>query len=92
MSSEQAIEAGLAAKLPVGTSEGAIYDFLGTSSIAEDPYSSWRVADEERVISCRIKFDPTTFGFVKESWAVDFRLDERRTLAQIHVQSWLTGL
>jgi hypothetical protein len=92
VSDERVIEAELAAKMPAGTSEEAIYDFLRASRIGEDPLSSWSPADENRVIECRVKFDPTTFGFVKESYGVSFRLDEQRTLATIHVDRWLTGL
>jgi hypothetical protein len=92
VSSEQAIEAGLAAKAPAGTSEAAVADFLVRSGIGADHLSSWYPANKDGVIVCRVEYDPATLGLAKESYGIFFRLDERRTLAEIDVKRWLTGL
>lgn len=92
VSTEQAIEAGLASKVPAGTSEADVGAFLDKSGIGKDGLSSWYPTDKDGVIVCRIEFDTTTLEFVKESYGVLFRLDERRTLESIEVKRWLTGL
>lgn len=92
VSTEREIEAGLLEKVPVGTVEPQIESFLESSGVGKDGLSRWDPADKERRIHCTIKFDPATFGFVKESYGVTFQLDERRTLESIRVEKWLTGL
>lgn len=92
VSSEKAIEAGLLEKIPVGTSEHDIEAFLDKSGIGKDGLSSWDPANKAGVIFCDIKFDRTTFEFVKDSYGIFFQLDERRTLASIRVSRVYTGL
>jgi hypothetical protein len=92
VSSEQAIEAGLVAKLPVGTSESEVGAYLQRCGIGRDRLSSWYPANKDGEIVCRIEYDVAEPALVKESYCVFFRLDERRTLAAIRVKRWLTGL
>jgi hypothetical protein len=88
----EAIEAGLAAKVPIGTSEQGVLDFLAASGIGTDGLSSVDRAGKDGEIWCRIEYDPSTFGLVKESYGIAFRLDGDRRLASIHVSKVLTGL
>jgi len=92
VSTEQAIQAGLVAKLPVGTSEAEVGAFLQRCGIGRDRLSSWYPANEDGAIVCRIEYDVAEPALVKESYGIFFRLDERRTLAEIDVKRWLTGL
>ena len=94
VSSEAAAEAGLAAKLPAGTPESVVVEFLAASGIGKDRLSRsypWTM-DGDRVMVCEIPFDPDTFGFVKESWSILFRFDERRMLRSIEAKKAFTGL
>jgi hypothetical protein len=92
VSTEQAIQAGLVAKLPVGTSEAEVGAFLQRCGIGRDRLSSWYPANEDGAIVCRIEYDVSEPALVKQSYGIFFRLDEHRTLAEIDVKRWLTGL
>ncbi|MCK6480223.1 MAG: hypothetical protein L6R43_08740 [Planctomycetes bacterium] len=86
------IREGLLRKVPAGTPEQAVIAFLGNSGIGKDGLSSWYPADEQNEIFCRIELDPASFGLVKESYGIGFRLDGNRNLLDIQIHKWSTGL
>jgi len=81
----------LLGKIPLGSSEGSVYEFLRNAGIGSDGLSSFYPADREGTIICRIEFDRKSPGIVKESYGVFFLLDEQRRLREIRVEKWLTG-
>jgi len=68
----------LLAKIPRGSSEQEVYEFLKKAGIGSDGLSSFYPADKYGVIVCRIEFDRKSAGVVKESYGVFFLLNEQR--------------
>lgn len=81
----------LLTKLPIGTPEEEIYDFLDNSGIGKDGLSSYHRAGERGEIGCRIEYDVKSPGLVKESFGVFLLLDAGRNLKSVRTERWLTG-
>lgn len=81
----------LLAKMPPGSSEQHVYEFLKKAGIGSDGLSSFYLADKEGTIVCRIEFDRKSPGVVQESYGVFFLLDKQRRLKDVRVEKWLTG-
>jgi hypothetical protein len=88
------IEEALARKLPVGAPEARVLEFLKEAKIGQDRLSRVNrlTKDNENVILCVIEYDPMTFGFVKDHYAIRFELDRESKLVAIRVRAMLTGL
>ena len=78
-------------KLPIGTPEEEIYDFLDKSGIGKDGLSSYHRAGERGEIGCRVEYDVKSPGLVKESFGVFLLLDDGRNLKSARIERWLTG-
>jgi hypothetical protein len=87
-----AIETAIAAKLPLGTSEVAIRDYLVARGVGRRWLSSVHDLDDGSGLLCVFDFDPDSFGIVKASHSVTFRLDAARTLTKITATTSYTGL
>lgn len=81
----------LLSKLPVGTAEKEVYEFLDNSGIGKDGMSSYYPAGERGDIGCRVEYDLSLPGLVKEHFGVLIRLDDDRKVKEIVVMRWLTG-
>ena len=86
------VREALLAKVPVGTPEPQIYEFLKHSGIGEDRLSAFYPANDDRQIFCYVNSDPAmyqAFGSNKnKGYAITFILDMRDQLHDIRVQSW----
>jgi hypothetical protein len=81
----------LLTKLPIGTPEQYIYDFLDKSGVGKDGLSSYYRAGERGEIICRVEYDVKSPGLVKENFGVFLLLDNDRNLSSARVERWLTG-
>lgn len=81
----------LLSKMPVGTQETEIYDFLNKKGIGKDNLSSFHPADGRDQIVCRIEYDPNLPGLVKKHFGIFFLLDEEKKLRDIRIKPWVTG-
>lgn len=81
----------LLTKLPIGTPEEGIYDFLDNSGLGKDGLSSYHRADERGEIICRVEYDVKAPGMVKESFGVFLLLEADRKSKDARVERWLTG-
>jgi len=82
----------LLTKLPIGTPEAEIYDFLDKSGVGKDGLSSYYRAGKRGEITCRVEYDAKSPELVKESFGVFLLLDDDRKLLSARVERWLTGL
>ena len=78
--------------IPMGSDEDVIKARLDESGIGKDGLSSYFPVDSEGRLVCRVEFDRRTFGFVKKSYGVLFRLNSEKKLKDVAVEEWLTGL
>ena len=81
----------LLSKLPVGTPEKEVYEFLDKNGVGEDGMSSYYPAGERSEIVCRVEYDLKSPEPVKEHFGIQLRLDDERKLREIIVRRWLTG-
>ncbi len=86
------IETAIAAKLPLGTSEAAIREYLAVRGVGRDGLSSVHDLDDGSGLFCVFDYDRDSFGIVKASHSVTFRLDAARTLTKITASTTYTGL
>jgi hypothetical protein len=87
----ESVRQALLAKLPPGTSEPQIYEFLKRSGVGQDKFSAFYPVDDDHRIFCHIDADPGTyslFGSKHKGYAIYFVLDYRNQLHDIRVQSW----
>lgn len=85
------VRQNLLTRLPPGTSEPQIYEFLKHSGIGQDQFSAFYPVDDDHRIFCHIDSDPATynpFGAKHKGYAIYFVLDYRNQLHDIRVQSW----
>jgi hypothetical protein len=78
-------------RLPRGSSEVGVYNFLEESGIGRDGLSSYYPKDGSGEIVCRIEYDPTLPGMVKKHFGVIFVLDGQNKLKDVEIHAWLTG-
>ncbi|HSB10971.1 MAG TPA: hypothetical protein VLM38_15900, partial [Blastocatellia bacterium] len=79
----------LLTKLPIGTPEEEIYDFLDKSGVGNDGLSSYYRAGERDEIICRVEYHVKAGGLVKESFGVFLQLDNDRRLKSAKIERWL---
>lgn len=83
----------LLAKIPVGTAEKEVYEFLAKTQIGKDGLSSYYPATDTPVIVCRVEYDanvPAPNG-VAVSFGAFFYLDRERKVNGAKIERWLTG-
>lgn len=80
-------------KIPIGSSDEEIYDYMKLQGFGADPLTSCSPVNESGKIVCRIEYDPDEFGFfVKKHYGIVFQLDSDRMLKEILIHEWVTGL
>jgi hypothetical protein len=85
------LEAAIAKKLPLGTSEADIRAYLAARGVGRDGVSSVHDLNPGRGIACRIDRDTRSFEIVHTTHFVTFTLDAEGRLANIETKSWYTG-
>jgi hypothetical protein len=88
---EKVVRKSILQNLPQGSSSEEVYSFLKKRKIGKDKLSSFYPLDEKGEIACRIEFDPESGYIVQEHYCVVFRMDERKKLKDIQLNTWYTG-
>ena len=67
---EQNVRIALLRQIPLGTSANDVEKQLIDAGIGRDKLSSYTPPDAKGIALIRIEFDPTTFGFIKNSYEI----------------------
>lgn len=89
---KDAIRRGIEQRIPVGSTEAEIEEFLRCSSIGEDQLSRWYPTSENNILYCQVSEDGWGITRARETWGVAFKLDDDGKLTEIVVSCTLTGL
>ena len=87
----EATPSPILSKLPIGSLENRVYQFLDSVGIGKDSMSSYFRLNDRNEIVCRVEYDRHNFGTVKESFGIIFIFDQGKKLSGITVKRWLTG-
>ena len=88
----EAIPCPILSKLPIGSSENRVYQFLDSVGIGKDSMSSFFHINDSNEVVCRVEYDRQSFIVVKESFGIIFVFDQEKKLSDIEVKRWLTGM
>jgi hypothetical protein len=89
---EETIRARVLERFPLETREEEIYRGLERLGIGKDKLSSLYPADAKGKIVIRFELNPNGIRFVQRHYGIILELDEDRTLKNVVVHKWLTGL
>lgn len=95
ISESEAVEAipnPIVSKLPEGSSENTVYQFLDSVGIGKDSMSSYFLLNDRNEVVCRVDYDRRNPGVVKESFGIIFIFNQEKKLNGITVKRWLTGI
>ncbi|HSF23931.1 MAG TPA: hypothetical protein VLE20_06875, partial [Blastocatellia bacterium] len=78
-------------RLPVGTPEETVYQYLEERLVSLDRFSSYSRANKRGEIIGRIDYDPTLPGLVKKHFGFVLLLDDDNKLKDVRLNLWVTG-
>ena len=86
------VRAAILNRVPLGSSVSQVQAYLERRGIGKDGLSSFYPLNAQREIVCRVAYNPKTVDMVKNSFGIFFIMGRDKTLKDLRIQEWRTGL